>query len=508
MYNEFDNNDLDREEQSSGGVYSGQRHYNYSNSNDGAVSTAGTENTGYTSNSTTYTSHTTGEENGNTYPYVSRNSGANKDSLNNKKQKKSGFLGKALAIILAAAVFGVATGGTSVYIQNRFFQKSNDISLSDELDYVEEEETKLQADDLDNILEYSEKSDEESVAQTTIVAMDVSDVVEQVMPSVVAISSNYTVTQNFFGQTYSQESSGSGSGIIIGKDENTLYIATNNHVVEDTNGLTVQFIDGSTAEARVKGTDSSIDLAVILVDLGDLDSSTREQISVAKLGNSDSIKVGQAAIAIGNALGYGQSVTVGVISATDRDISISDDTTATGLIQTDAAINPGNSGGALVNIDGEVIGINSSKIGGSTIDGVGFAIPISSAEPILSDIATSESRVKVADSKSGYLGVGGATVTGEVSQMYGMPLGILVRRVYAGTGAEAAGIQMGDVISGIGDKEVGSMEELIEELSYYAAGEVADVTLYRVSGNSYEKINVQVVLTDRATLENASAASN
>lgn len=346
---------------------------------------------------------------------------------------------------------------------------------------------------------------EESSESAAVTAMDVSQVVEEVMPSVVSITGNYIITSEYWGYYYEQESSGSGSGIIIGCEDDALLIATNNHVVEDANELSVQFIDGTTAEATIKGTDSKIDLAVIIVKLSELSNSTKDSIRVAVLGDSDSIKVGEPAIAIGNALGYGQSVTTGVISAVDRDLTMSDGTVAEGLIQTDAAINPGNSGGALLNAHGEVIGINSSKIGGATVDGVGFAIPISSAEPILKDIVTSSDRVKVASDKAGYLGIGGVTVTDEASEMYNIPAGVVVRQVYRGTGAEEAGIQEHDVICSVGGRDISSLEELREELEYYEAGMKVQVGYYRMSDDEYQKYETQVELIDKNTLDEMSS---
>ncbi|MCR4650658.1 MAG: trypsin-like peptidase domain-containing protein [Lachnospiraceae bacterium] len=330
----------------------------------------------------------------------------------------------------------------------------------------------------------------------TAVVTDVTDVVEQVMPSVVSITGvfNYT-SQTFWGQTYTEQAEGSGSGIIVAQDDKHLLIATNNHVVKDSASLEVQFIDGTSAEATIKGTDSDMDLAVIMVDIDSLSDDTKASISVAKMGDSDNLKVGEPVVAIGNALGYGQSVTTGVVSAIDRTITDDEGTTAEGLIQTDAAINPGNSGGALLNIRGEVIGINSSKIGGSTIDGVGFAIPITSAEPILSDIVTSADRVKVADSKRGYLGIGGVTVTSEASNMYGMPEGVQVRQIYDNTGAAASDLQLGDIIIKLGKKKISSMEELQEELAYYPVGETVEVTVSRFINGEYEDLTVSLTLT-------------
>lgn len=427
-------------------------------------------------------------------------------------KEKNPFWGKFFATIGLGIVFGLTAGVTMYFLNLVVKNESATVDTVKEA-VVEEKEVKediIQPTDsigeaIDNIVEKNEIQSVTPDVVGGVVAYDVSAVVEDVMPSVVSIIGNYKVTQrDFFGQTYSQEAPGSGSGIIIGKDDSTLYIATNNHVVEDSTQLDVQFIDGSQASARIKGTNEDLDLAVILVDIDDLKDTTKKEISVAKLGDSDSLKVGETAIAIGNALGYGQSVTAGVISAVDRSLNFSDGSNAEGLIQTDAAINPGNSGGALVNINGEVIGINSSKIGGSTVDGVGFAIPISSAEPILSDIATSSERVKVAESKCGYLGIGGVSVTSEVSKMYGMPVGVVIRQVYAGTGAEIAGLAQGDVIIGIDGQTVESMESLRELLEYYEKGTKVKVEFYRMEAGEYVKKTVDVELVDKETLQKAS----
>lgn len=439
-----------------------------------------------------------------------------------KKEKGSGSFGRKLLLtVILGIVFGITVGAT-LYALNEFNIKlpfainktieDDEIEVTDGVDKIKETPT-IKGNDDDVIVEdddpdvYESEVDDSDIdsivkASADTRVMDVSEVVENVMPSVVSITGDFTIRQrDFWGQVYEQQSSGSGSGIIIGQDEQFLLIATNNHVVEDADKLKVQFIDGAEAEARIKGTDSKIDLAVILVSISDLTTSTKNAISVAVLGDSDSLKVGEPAIAIGNALGYGQSVTTGVISAVNRRLEMSDGTVAEGLIQTDAAINPGNSGGALLNASGEVIGINSSKIGGTTIDGVGFAIPISSAEPILSDIVLSDERVKVASGKEGYLGIGGVTVTEEASQMYGIPVGVVVRQVYEGTGAEQAGILQGDVIVTIGRKSVKSMDALKEELTYYEAGETVSVEIYRNVDGTYESQTVSVELVSEGDLK-------
>ena len=279
-------------------------------------------------------------------------------------------------------------------------------------------------------------------------------------------------------------------------------IVTNYHVVADADTLKVQFINESVADAQVKGADSNMDLAVIAVRLDTLDADTKNAISLAKLGDSDSLKVGEPAIAIGNALGYGQSVTTGVISALDRQIEISEDGSTTGnLIQTDAAINPGNSGGALLNVKGEVIGINSNKIGGSAIEGMGYAIPISSAEPIIENLMLRETKDKVAEENKGYLGISGINVTSDVANMYGMPQGVYVTQVYEGTAAADAGMLNGDIITGFEGSGVGSMEDLQGYLEYYEKGESVEVTVMRTSGGEYKETVLTVVLGEAVQTE-------
>ena len=336
----------------------------------------------------------------------------------------------------------------------------------------------------------------------TAVVSDVTQVVEEVMPSVVSITNTSLVTERFWGQSYQTEIPSSGSGIIVGENESELLIVTNHHVVADTVDLKVQFIDETVAAAKVKGADAGMDLAVIAVKVEELDAETRKAISIAKLGNSDSLKVGEPAIAIGNALGYGQSVTTGVISALDRQIEIEESGTSGTLIQTDAAINPGNSGGALLNVKGEVIGINSNKIGGSTIEGMGYAIPISGARPIIEDLMSRETKDKVDEAKKGYLGISGLNVSSEVSKMYGMPEGVFVAQVYDGSAAQKAGMMKGDVIVEMEGYPITVMQDLVGYLDYYEAGETVKITVQRGNAGDYEEFVLQVVLGTQDTIPN------
>ena len=340
------------------------------------------------------------------------------------------------------------------------------------------------------------------------VVTDVTQVVEAVMPACVSITNNFTQTvQDFWGQTYSQDETASGSGIIIGENEQELLIVTNNHVVDSTEQLYVQFIDGETVEAQVKGTDASADLAVVAVKLDTIANSTKQEICIARMGDSDSLKIGEPAIAIGNALGYRQSVTTGVISALNRKIESSNSEEGTSLIQTDAAINPGNSGGALLNMRGEVIGINSNKIGGSSIEGMGYAIPISTARPIIEDLMERQTRTKYSEEERGYLGISCINVTSDLSENFSMPQGIFVAQVYSGTGAEAAGLVRGNIVVAFDGVTVQNQEELTKQMQYYKAGESVEITIMVNSANGYQQKNVTVTLSSYDQINAASKAA-
>ena len=342
---------------------------------------------------------------------------------------------------------------------------------------------------------------------SSVVTSDVSSVVESVMPSIVSIT-NMSVqqVQSFFGGTSQQEVTSAGTGIIIEQTDSELLIVTNNHVVADSNQLTVTFDDQSSVEADIKGTDSAHDLAVIAVQLDNISDDTLDKISVATLGDSTKLKVGEPAIAIGNALGYGQSVTTGVISATDRESQTTDSATGetTGssdvkLIQTDAAINPGNSGGALVNANGEVIGINSAKLIGEDVEGIGYAIPISDVTDIITNLMNQETKTKVSEAERGYLGITGLDVEDSDSQRYGMPTGVYISEVSRGGGAADAGITKGSIIVGFNGITIDSMESLQEQLQYYKKGEKVTLTLQVPGeGGEYQEQTVDVTLGRKA----------
>ena len=326
-------------------------------------------------------------------------------------------------------------------------------------------------------------------------------VVESVMPSIVSVYNDFSEeVQTFYGETFTRQGESTGSGIIIGMTDSELLIVTNNHVVEGADHLRVLFIDQETCDAELKGTDPSSDLAVIVVNLNNIKSTTRDKIKVATLGNSDRLKIGESVIAIGNALGYGQSVTTGVVSANNREIN--DNTVSGTFIQTDAAINPGNSGGALVNTNGHVIGINSSKIGGDTVEGMGFAIPISRAIPIIEQLMNRETLSKVDESEQGTIGISGATVTSDVASAYNMPKGVFVAQIIEGGGAASSDLREGDIITGINDQPISSMDELQRMLQYYKAGTEVTLTVQRQDGNgSYAEIKVKVTLGTKDSIQ-------
>lgn len=340
--------------------------------------------------------------------------------------------------------------------------------------------------------------DNTSLTQTSnAVTSDVSEIAGNVMPSVVSIT-NMSVqqVQNFFGQSGEQEVESTGSGIIIGQNDTELLIVTNNHVIADSETLTVSFIDESSVEADIKGGDAALDIAVVAVPLDSISDDTMGKIKVATLGDSTKLQVGEPAIAIGNALGYGQSVTTGIVSATDRVLTDSESDTA--FIQTDAAINPGNSGGALVNANGEVIGINSAKLSDTTVEGMGYAIPISDVSEAITNLMNQETKTKVAEADKGYLGIQGVDVTQESAERYSMPTGVYVSEPISGGGAESAGITKGCIITGLNGTTIDSMETLQGELAYYAKGTTVSITI-QVPGNGgeYQEKTVDVTLGEQ-----------
>ena len=396
---------------------------------------------------------------------------------------KHGFFSKITKCAALALVFGVV-GGTAFSGVNYFL--GSHFSGADT--------TALEAESSRDTMQIQPTS-----TVTNVISKDISNIVEEAMPSVVAITGmTQQEIRSFFGQGQTIESESSGSGVVVNQNEEYLYIATNNHVVEQTDALTVQFSDGSTAPATIRETDPSDDLAVIQVALSDLTEETLNTVKVASIGNSDEISVGEPAIAIGNALGYGQSVTTGVISALGKEVTFQNESTGEAvisrLIQTDAAINPGNSGGALLNAEGKLIGINSSKYADTEVEGMGFAIPISTAQPILEDlIANGETTV----TGTPYIGIYGVDVTDEVSSQYQMPGGVYVAQVIEGSGAQIAGIVTGNIITKVEDNEITTMEELKRYIGEYKVGDTVTVTVQIANSGAYIEKEIPVTLTSK-----------
>lgn len=353
-------------------------------------------------------------------------------------------------------------------------------------------------------------------------SLDVSEIVSEALPSIVSITTkSVQEVQNYFGmygmygyapQQQEQEVEGSGSGIIVGKNDDELLIATNYHVVEGADTLSVAFTDGNAVEASVKGFDEERDLAVVSVSLDDVEDDTMDAISIANIGSSDDLKVGEQVVAIGNALGYGQSVTTGIVSAKNRRMDSDNNTVTDGsddssdgvnLIQTDAAINPGNSGGALLNMEGEVVGINSAKLASTEVEGMGYAIAISDVTDILQNLMNETSRDKLDDSEHGVLGIKGSSVSSEAVQMYGIPAGVFVKKVTEGGAADKAGLKANSVITEFNGKAVSSTDQLIEYLSYYEPDEEVELTVQVPHGTSYKEETVKVTLDENTDADDS-----
>ena len=352
--------------------------------------------------------------------------------------------------------------------------------------------------------------------------LDVSEIASEALPSIVSITTkSVQEVQNYFGmygmygyapQQQEQEVEGSGSGIIVGKNDDELLIATNYHVVEGADTLSVAFTDGNAVEASVKGFDEERDLAVVSVSLDDVEDDTMDAISIANIGSSDDLKVGEQVVAIGNALGYGQSVTTGIVSAKNRRMDSDNNTVTDGsddssdgvnLIQTDAAINPGNSGGALLNMEGEVVGINSAKLASTEVEGMGYAIAISDVTDILQNLMNETSRDKLDDSEHGVLGIKGSSVSSEAVQMYGIPAGVFVKKVTEGGAADKAGLKANSVITEFNGKTVSSTDQLIEYLSYYEPDEEVELTVQIPHGTSYKEETVKVTLDENTDADDS-----
>lgn len=426
------------------------------------------------------------------------------------RRNQNSFHKKAWATIALAVIFGLVAAvvfQVANFAADRFLNTGKSSVQIKTTDSVDLQETALDDSTADKVLSDSENGTVAAVAQAS-------------MPSVVAITTvSVQEIPSFFGYSSRQyKSASTGSGIIVGDNDDELLIATNNHVVDGATTLSVCFIGDDVANAetetvnagdngdlnvedavsaKIKGTDADNDLAVVAVKKSDIPEDTLNQIKIAQIGSSDDLAVGQQVVAIGNALGYGQSVTSGWISALNRTISTDDGTNSTGLIQTDAAINPGNSGGALLNMKGELIGINSAKYADSAVEGMGYAIPISKAKPILEELMNRETREKVDSSKKGYLGVSLANLTTEAIEMYNMPTGAFVRSVEDDSPAQVAGICKGDIIVKFDGQKVSDGDDLLDKLQYYKSGEKIEAVIARATNGEYEENTIELTLGTR-----------
>ena len=410
---------------------------------------------------------------------------------------------KIIGVILSALLFGLVAGGMMVGV-NYLAQERNIYSILRDSG-VENPEAMLSS---PSVMPETEKSTQAS--ENTVTASSqgsektVAEVAKEAMPSVVAITNMMRYQQNgfsIFGEVQKEtELPASGSGVIVGQNDTELLIATNNHVIQDSNSLTVSFIDESTANAQVKGTDATVDLALVSVKLSDISPETREKIKAIKVGSSDDMEVGDPVVAIGNALGYGQSVTSGIISAKNRDVQTKEGVSK-GLIQTDAAINPGNSGGALLNMQGELIGINVAKYADTDVEGMGYSIPSSAAEGILSSLSNLTTRDKVPEGEQGVLGVQVKDIDAQTAESFAMPKGIYIFKVLEDTGAENSAIQERDIITKLDGQGVYTTADLKSLLSKYRAGEEVKLTLMRQDGSGkYNEVEVKVVLGKASAL--------
>ena len=403
---------------------------------------------------------------------------------------------KFAGLVLSAMLFGTVAGGTMVGVNALSDQYRSEVlgQASDNIGSSLLGENEVNKEAQSNSVQQLNSSSKNNSSEA---GGSVSEIAKNAMPEVVSITNTIRYQQygySIFGQSGEQEAAASGSGVIIGKNDSELLIVTNNHVVEDSTALSVQFVDGKSYDAEIKGTDSDVDLAVIAIPLSSISQDTLNSISFAKYGDSDSISVGDQVVAIGNALGYGQSVTTGIISAKDRDISTKGGTES-GLLQTDAAINPGNSGGALLNMNGELIGINVAKYSDTTVEGMGYSIPSKKVKEIVEGLSKRTTRAKVSQEEKGYIGIQGKTVDSSISEAYNMPEGIYIFKLLTGEGIDNSALQEKDIITKFDGQSVASLEELSGLLSRYKAGEKVEVTVQRLSGKGkYEEKTVSITL--------------
>ena len=411
--------------------------------------------------------------------------------LHGKNNKNAAKWAKKIgAVALSAVLFGGVAGGVFTGVTYATGATAKAKATQTESDSSQQTTTtKLQ----------TATASTSTASSTSSGSMDVTSIVQSAMPSIVAITNkSVQEVQNYFsmfsrgGGTQEQEVESQGSGIIIGQNDSELLIATNNHVVEGADTLSVCFADDNACEATVKGTDSDNDLAVIAVKLSDISDDTMSQIKIAEIGDSNQLQVGEQVVAIGNALGYGQSVTTGIVSAVNRQLE--DSNSENGFIQTDAAINPGNSGGALLNMQGQVIGINSAKLASTEVEGMGYAIPVSTASPIFEDLMNRQTRTKVSSDQAAALGIKGQTVDSSIAEAYGIPQGVYVAEIEQGSAAEKAGITAGRVITKFDDTTIESMDDLKSCLEYYAAGETVDLVVKIADNGSYVEKTLTITL--------------
>ena len=411
------------------------------------------------------------------------------------REKKPMTTGKKWATVVAMAlVFGLIAGGTMFGVNAAGNYLAGNDSASNQVG-----QTQTTSSD-------SNSSSSDGSGQGTV-----AEVAKNAMPSVVTISTmSVEEMRNFFGGTQQYEVQGAGTGVIVGENDTELLIATNNHVIEGAASLSVGFIGEESVEAEVKGTDVNNDLAVVSVKLSDIPADTMNQIKIATVGDSDQLQLGDQVVAIGNALGYGQSVTSGYVSALNRDLTLTDQSgttiNSTGLIQTDAAINEGNSGGALLNMKGELIGINEAKSSststGATVDNIGFAIPIDKAEESLQQLMNLKTRERVDASQASYLGIRGSDVSYEASEMYGIPTGVVISEVVENGPADQAGVKSGDVLTELDGHSISNMSQLQDVLEYYAAGETVDIDVQRADNGEYQAQTLSITLGSASDAQN------
>jgi len=402
----------------------------------------------------------------------------NGENMKTKKKMPIGI--RLLILVLVAVVLGAGIGTVYVGIQYKKSIKEEPKDKISETDDTDGEENRIEA-------------DQEPVQAKPATIRDVSVVVENAMPFIVSIRSEIVQTsQDIFGRRSERVSVGAGSGIIMGQNNRDLLLVTNEHVVNNARKISVIFDDGSEHEAELKGSDVNSDLAVLSIQLSKLSKETKQHIRIAALGNSEHLQTGAMTIAIGNALGYGQSTTVGYVGATERTVTINN--VERKLIQTDAAINPGNSGGALLNVRGEVIGINSVKYASEEVEGIGYAIPISEAIPIINELMNRE---ELSEKEAGFLGIQGQTVTSSYSLRFGIPVGVYINAVEEGSPADAAGLKTGDIIVKVNGRSVSTTEDLQTILDYTRAGTTVTVTVSTVSGREYTEVDYPVTLGNR-----------